>query len=292
MTSDQAIAERFLAENPDVEVIEALLVDINGVHRGKWIPRHRLTDVFAGEFRLPLTSVTPDIWGRDVPVLCAKTGDGDGICVPTPRTLKRLPWVDRPTAQVYLYLTREGEPWGYDPRVVLANIQARFETLGLTPVMAPELEFMLLSTERDSRGVNRAHSVVVSHPDTPGPVVAGDAPRLCRVFENLLDNAISFSPEGAAIEVEISQRDGRTQIAISDHGPGIPKNAREKIFERFHSLRPASEDFGSHSGLGLAIARTIIEAHDGSLTAQDRADGKPGARLVIDLPVRPARYAA
>lgn len=56
------------------------------------------------------------------------------------------------------------------------------------------------------------------------------------------------------------------------------------MFERFHSDRPEGEDFGSHSGLGLAIARTIVEAHDGTLTAEDRPDGKDGAHVVIDLP--------
>ena len=63
-----------------------------------------------------------------------------------------------------------------------------------------------------------------------------------------------------------------------------PREAREQVFERFHSLRPSDEDFGSHSGLGLAIARTIAEAHDGTLTASDRRDGQRGARLVLDLP--------
>ena len=61
-------------------------------------------------------------------------------------------------------------------------------------------------------------------------------------------------------------------------------NDREQVFERFHSLRPSEEDFGSHSGLGLAIARTIAEAHDGTLKATDRRDGQGGARLVLDLP--------
>ena len=56
------------------------------------------------------------------------------------------------------------------------------------------------------------------------------------------------------------------------------------MFERFHSLRPDGEDFGSHSGLGLAIARTIAEAHDGSLVAADRPLGRPGACLVLTLP--------
>ena len=71
---------------------------------------------------------------------------------------------------------------------------------------------------------------------------------------------------------------------VADEGPGIPLEARERVFERFHSLRPVDEDFGSHSGLGLAIARTIAEAHDGSLHAEARGDGQPGAMLVLTLP--------
>lgn len=116
-------------------------------------------------------------------------------------------------------------------------------------------------------------------------VVNGDEPRLERVLENLIDNALSFSPPGAKVELAVEPAEDRVLVSVSDHGPGIPPEAREKVFERFHSLRPDTEDFGSHSGLGLAIARTIVAAHDGTLSAEDRADGKPGARLVIDLPL-------
>ncbi len=151
--SDLEVAQQFLADNPDIEIIEVLLVDLNGMHRGKWIPRHKVESVFSGGLRMALTGVTPDIWGRDVDALCASTGDGDGICVPSVGTLRRLPWLKRPTAQMYVHLTHDGEPWGYDPRVVLGQIQKRFLDRGLTPVVAPELEFMLLSTERDSSGV-------------------------------------------------------------------------------------------------------------------------------------------
>lgn len=139
--------------------------------------------------------------------------------------------------------------------------------------------------ERDSRGGNGDCRVVVSRQGIEDCIVPGDPARLERVLENLLDNAVSFSPPDGVIEVEAAARDGRVTIAVSDHGPGIPIDSREKVFERFHSLRPAGEDFGSHSGLGLAIARTIVEAHYGSLTAHDRIDGTPGARLLIDLPV-------
>lgn len=118
--------------------------------------------------------------------------------------------------------------------------------------------------------------------------VRGDALRLERVLDNLLDNAVSFSPPGAAVEVCVEARvddaGERVTLSVADHGPGIPTAEREKVFERFHSVRPAEEAFGAHSGLGLAIARTIAEAHDGTLGIADRADGARGARLVLELP--------
>jgi two-component system sensor histidine kinase ChvG len=85
----------------------------------------------------------------------------------------------------------------------------------------------------------------------------------------------------------MQRSEGRVKVAVMDEGPGIAPEARSKVFERFHSVRPDTEDFGSHSGLGLAIARTIAQAHEGSLSAIDRPDGKPGACLVLDLPEAP-----
>jgi len=134
---------------------------------------------------------------------------------------------------------------------------------------------------RDVRGANAGRVLRVTHKGEL-PVVAGDPARLVRVFENLLDNAVSFSPPAGKIDVSFSVAEGAVTIDITDQGPGIAPEIRERVFERFHSLRPSAEDFGSHSGLGLAIARTIIEAHDGTLTAREPA--ATGARLVIELP--------
>jgi two-component system sensor histidine kinase ChvG len=120
-----------------------------------------------------------------------------------------------------------------------------------------------------------------------GPaIVLGDALRLERVLDNLLDNATSFSPPGGVVDVRVWGDDqGRVLLTVTDSGPGIAPAERGKVFERFHSDRPAGEEFGAHSGLGLAIARTIAEAHDGSLEITDRSDGASGARLLLDLPL-------
>ena len=96
--------------------------------------------------------------------------------------------------------------------------------------------------------------------------------------------AVSFSPADAPIEVIIDNDGTCVTVLVADSGPGIPEDAYEKVFQRFHSVRPDKEAFGNHSGLGLAIARAIAEAHDGTLTAEARPDGKPGACLRLRLP--------
>ncbi len=148
-------ARTFLKNNPDLDTIEVFLTDLNGVLRGKWIRPNELESLFQnGEFKMPLTSVTPDIWGRDVASLCAKTNDGDGICTPIIQSLRRLPWLKRPTAQLCMQLQdTDNTPWGADPRVVLKKIVAQYQARGLQPVSAPELEFHLFTEDLDNQGV-------------------------------------------------------------------------------------------------------------------------------------------
>lgn len=145
---------RYLRAHPETETIEVVLTDLNGIYRGKWLPADGIDKVLAGKFKMPLTSVACDIWGRDVPALCRQTGDGDGICTAIEETISPLPWLPRPTAQLFLQLnTENGIPWEFDPRVVLKKVAARFAEQGLTPVCAPELEFYLFSEGRDEDGL-------------------------------------------------------------------------------------------------------------------------------------------
>lgn len=164
-----------------------------------------------------------------------------------------------------------------------SRIDAELSRTTFEPVDTARLITALTDARRQS-GVDGDCEVSVSLKGKGKRLVSGDAPQLQRVFDNLLDNAVSFSPPGGRIEVEIRREGDRIEISVCDQGPGIPQEVREKVFERFHSLRPASEDFGTHSGLGLAIARTIAEAHDGTLEARDRPDGESGACLVLSLP--------
>jgi len=168
-----------------------------------------------------------------------------------------------------------------------SRIDAELTRTRFEPVSLTELVKGVVASRAERRADARAPVVVTVTPAGNPCRVMGDPARLERVLLNLLDNAASFSPEGGTIDVALSRYAGRVELAVSDDGPGIPPEEREKVFERFHSFRPEGEDFGSHSGLGLAIARTIVTAHDGTLLATDRTDGRPGARLVLDLPEAP-----
>lgn len=136
---------------------------------------------------------------------------------------------------------------------------------------------------RTARGQNQHTEITVVSANIHAKI-RGVPVRLERVIENVLDNAVSFSPPQGIITVTITKNEGFVSLEVTDEGPGIPEDAREKVFRRFHSIRPTEEDFGNHSGLGLAIARSIAEAHDGSLTAHARRDGKTGACLRLTLP--------
>ena len=136
----------------------------------------------------------------------------------------------------------------------------------------------------DSRREKGDVNIAFARPRKATAVVMGDPGRLARAIDNLIDNAISFSPAGGLVEVAASHVDDQILIRIDDEGPGVPKESREAIFNRFHSVRPEGENFGRHSGLGLAIAQAIVEGHDGVIDVQDRDDAPSGARFIIRLP--------
>jgi two-component system, OmpR family, sensor histidine kinase ChvG len=156
--------------------------------------------------------------------------------------------------------------------------RAKFEPVDLGPV----IEQLVSSWEhRREKGDAR---LAFARPRRATAVVLGDANRLVRAIDNIIDNAISFSPPGGLVEIAAARVGDEVRIRIDDEGPGVPEEAREAIFNRFHSIRPEEEHFGRHSGLGLAIARAIVEGHDGEIDVQDRDDAPSGARFTITLP--------
>lgn len=146
------------------------------------------------------------------------------------------------------------------------------------------------------KGVARAIAMGGRSPFT----IEGHERRLSQVIYNLLDNAISFSPKDGKVRItcNLRRRSKEIEIAIEDDGPGIRVENLERIFERFYTDRPDQADFGNNSGLGLNISRQIVQAHKGSIWAENRmapaaatkvGEETPqgrvlGARFVIRLP--------
>ncbi|MGB3646779.1 MAG: sensor histidine kinase [Mesorhizobium sp.] len=119
--------------------------------------------------------------------------------------------------------------------------------------------------------------------------VVGHDLRIGQVITNLIENARSFVPdEHGRIDISLARIGKFNIVTIEDNGPGIRAEQIDRIFERFYTDRPSSEAFGQNSGLGLSISRQIVEAHGGTLTAENIPGTKPGdirgARFVVTLP--------
>jgi two-component system sensor histidine kinase ChvG len=132
-------------------------------------------------------------------------------------------------------------------------------------------------------GLPRRVTLDVDVPAKPVVVMGADE-RLGQVVRNLVDNAISFSPDEGRVRLRADTSDSRAQIVIEDEGPGIPPENVETIFQRFYTERPVEHGFGKNSGLGLSIARQIVTGLGGRIWAENREDSV-GARFVVELPL-------
>jgi two-component system sensor histidine kinase ChvG len=160
----------------------------------------------------------------------------------------------------------------------------------------------LLSTDTRRLALEIAEAPQSSHPY----IIMAHEARLGRVVTNLLDNALSFSPQGGLVTVRARRRGGEIEITVDDEGPGMPPDKLEDIFSRFYSDRPQTDStVGKNSGLGLSISRDIITAYGGTIGASNlqssngaipsragepaafrdrRALGIIGARFTVRLP--------
>ena len=206
--------------------------------------------------------------------------------------LDALDRVDRPDLRAQLMAIAQDDVRRLDRLVTdiaeASRVDAELSRTRFEPIDLGQLiETMVIA--REARGVPRGVRLAFARPRKNVAVVLGEEQRLVRVLDNLIDNAISFSPDGGLVQIIATVADDQVFVSVEDEGPGVPVTEREHVFRRFHSVRPEGESFGKHSGLGLAIARSIVEGHQGRISIGDREDAQQGARFIVRLPMAVAR---
>ena len=172
-----------------------------------------------------------------------------------------------------------------------SRLDAELQRQEAAPVDLIKLLSTVVTVANEVRDENNVSVTLTCEGDARTLTVPGHDSRLAQVFNNLIDNARSFSLEGGTVRITCRRRRDQVTIVVDDDGPGIRPDALEKIFDRFYTDRP-EQGFGQNSGLGLSISRQIVEAHGGRIRAENRVGlvpdgGEPrvvGARFVIRLP--------
>ncbi|MDB5359144.1 MAG: Signal transduction histidine kinase [Rhodospirillales bacterium] len=168
-----------------------------------------------------------------------------------------------------------------------SRLDAEMSRLERAPVGISGMLAMLAEVHATTR--TEGDPVIEYRPPADGEplIVQGKEGRLVQVFRNLFGNAVSFSPPDGKILVRAERHGQDALLTVEDEGPGVPEGKLAAIFDRFYSERPVGEKFGTHSGLGLSISKQIVEAHGGTIWAENRldADGQiQGARFCVRLP--------
>jgi len=160
-------------------------------------------------------------------------------------------------------------------RIEAGTFSYRFEELDLGRVVDEAVEAAALA-QQDVPVVASVRGAL--------PAIRGDRARIRQVLGNLIENAVKYSPEGGEVRVSAAAANGAVRIAVRDAGPGIPRDQQGRIFEKFGRVDvPGASKPGT--GLGLFIARSIAEAHGGSLDVSSGAE--PGSTFTLTLPVGP-----
>ena len=205
------MARQFLNQHPDIQRVEFLFVDVNGVPRGKWTNANALIKAFEGDFRLPRSSYVLDIWGDTAKGtgLLMQAGDQDGLCVPVEHSLGVINWLGSPAAQCLLSMNdQDGSPFYADPRQVLKRVLRRFEKDKLQPVIALELEFYLIDRNLLPNG----------HPKTP--VIPGSPHRYSDTQLLSLIEMQDFEAVFSAIDTACKALNIPAETVLKENSPG------------------------------------------------------------------------
>jgi glutamine synthetase len=230
---DSVAALEWLEGRPEITSLRAAVCDLNGILRGKRVPVAQAKKVLEGQMRMPYSITCLDIWGEDVAgnPLVFKQGDVDGRCEPTRRGFLPVNWLGSPTALLPLWmLCEDGAPYLGDPRRALAAVCDRFTALGLTPVVATELEFYLVDTSGDEPSPPRS-PVTHKFLDGDGALSIDDLDHFEAFFTDVY---AACDAHGVPVDSAISENGGGQFEINLLHVPDPLKAADDALyFKRF-----------------------------------------------------------
>jgi glutamine synthetase len=277
-----AEAEAFLAAHPEITAFDLVLIDLNGIARGKIIRRHELLAIFRAGRHLPGSILGLDVTGEDVEEtgLVWSDGDADRRAWPVAGSLVALPWTSPPRGEVRLALYElDGTPMAADPRHALARQAGLLEAEGFHPVLAYELEFYLLDRERATDGDFQPLRLPLSGERPDGIQVYG-VTELDRL-EPFID-AVYRGAEAQRLPVEtmISEyAQGQFELTLR-HGPALRAADDLAMLKRLiralavrHGMMACfmAKPFAGRAGSGMHVHASLADA-DGNNVFADQSE--------------------
>ena len=267
-------ANEFLKEHPEVQFVDLLIADMNGVVRGKRIERASLHKVYAKGINLPASIFALDINGSTVEStgLGLDIGDADRVCFPIPNTLSNEPWQKRSTAQLLMTMHElDGTPFFADPREVLRQVVEKFDALGLTICAAFEIEFYLI----DQENVN-------GRPQPPRSPLSGKRPQSTQVY--LIDDLDEYADclqdileaakeqgipadaivkESAPAQFEVNLHHVPDAIKACDHALLLKRLIKNIAYDHEMDTTFMAKPYPGQAGNGLHVHISLIDKKTG-----------------------------
>lgn len=271
-------------------VLEAFVVDVNGIARGKWVPAERIGDVIRKGIALPRSVYALDVWGCDVvdAGLAVGTGDPDGICMPVEGSLVPVTWLTRPTQQVLLYmLQQDGTPFYGDPRQVLSRVLGFYHAAGLTPVLATELEFYFIDKRRTPRDPvsppfsnegrwqgwqTQVLSIAELHSFEP---VLADIFAACERQNVPADTVVRENGPG---QYEVNLKHVPDALAAADHAFLLKRIVKGVARKHGWDATFMAKPYGHLAGSGMHVHMSVLDAQGRNIMATET--GAPSERLL------------
>lgn len=202
------------------------------------------------------------------------------------------PWEDQDACRESLQgIVSEAERLERIVGKILALTRIEYGAFTLKKELYP-IETIILNAlnQGHMRSLKQGRSIEMQVPDEIAPVEL-DPDLIGQVFTNLIENAIRYAPAGSPIEISVRADEKQMYVSVTDHGPGIPEDALELVFERFRRIKQGVLDNArlsaeQGSGLGLAVCRGFVQAHGGHIWAENGANG--GAKFIFTLPLQTA----